>query len=397
MRRTASAAAKGSDADDRFSEIEQIFAAVLNRRPVRWPSPLLDGDIVALACRRVAFHGIAMQLVNAGCDQLGWPGELIESIHGEARLQALWEATHRSCLGEVFDDFAAAGVRSLVLKGTALAYSVWDSPADRRRGDTDLFISPADVGPARAILEAAGWQVGRRFVFQEVWTRDTGAGFAHVIDLHWRVRDGFTEPAAIAFEACFERSMSLPRLHPTARATDLATTMLNCALNHASHRIYGYAGAGTSTDRQVHLGGMLDTDRLARQLDERDWQQLLVLTDQTGAARAVTSAVELARSWFDSPVPAPMAAALAVMADQQALRPDPWNDPAAVGTLGSLAAKIRAAVGWRAKRDIALTRLWPSADELGLVPERSGGAWLLSARVARIARLAVRSLLGRAS
>ena len=396
MQRSTSNAPDGGETDDRSAEIDRIFAAVLNGRPARWPPTLCETEMVGRACQRVAFHGIAMQLVNAGCDQLGWPGELIEAIRVEARLQALWEATHRSPLGEVLDHFAAAGVRSLVLKGTALAYSVWTSPADRRRGDTDLFISPKDVERARAILDAAGWQVGRRFVFQEVWTRNTGDGFVHVIDLHWRVRDGFTEPGAIAFEACFDRSVALPRLHPKARTTDLATTMLNCALNHASHRVYGYGGAGSKADEHIHLGGMLDTDRLARHLDDAAWQQLLFLTEQSGAVRAVTSAIELARTWFDSPVPAHVVAALGAIADKQALGPDPWNDPARAGTISSFAAKVRAAVGWRAKRDIALTGLWPAADALGIVPERSGGVRLLGARLGRLARLAVRSLGGRA-
>ena len=44
----------------------------------------------------------------------------------------------------------ARGVSPILIKGTPLAYTVYDAPALRPREDTDLLIAPADVEAARA-------------------------------------------------------------------------------------------------------------------------------------------------------------------------------------------------------------------------------------------------------
>ncbi len=57
------------------------------------------------------------------------------------------------------DDFAAAGIRFLVLKGPAAAHLDYADPADRCFGDIDLLIPPAHLEAARDLLVAQG---GRR-------------------------------------------------------------------------------------------------------------------------------------------------------------------------------------------------------------------------------------------
>lgn len=51
----------------------------------------------------------------------------------------------------------AAGIPVIVLKGAALAETVYPSLADRPMGDVDLLVWPADREQARAVLEAAGY------------------------------------------------------------------------------------------------------------------------------------------------------------------------------------------------------------------------------------------------
>ena len=53
--------------------------------------------------------------------------------------------------------FETAGVRTVLLKGSALARSVYDSVVDRPMLDLDLLVSPGDTEAARAAALSTGW------------------------------------------------------------------------------------------------------------------------------------------------------------------------------------------------------------------------------------------------
>ena len=60
-------------------------------------------------------------------------------------------------LRRVLGLLAAGGVKALLLKGAALAYTVYAAPHLRPRGDLDLLIAHADLQAADQALLAAGW------------------------------------------------------------------------------------------------------------------------------------------------------------------------------------------------------------------------------------------------
>ncbi|OWV50617.1 hypothetical protein CDZ97_28055 [Mameliella alba] len=74
-----------------------------------------------------------------------------------ARGHAFQELAHRRILTRLAPEFAARGIVPLILKGTTLAYWVYDRPALRPRGDTDILVAEAEFDPAREILERHGF------------------------------------------------------------------------------------------------------------------------------------------------------------------------------------------------------------------------------------------------
>ena len=62
------------------------------------------------------------------------------------------EMLRREEIAAVLSDLAAGGAPAIVLKGTALAYSVYDAPIARPRLDTDLLIDSAHQDVARGVL-----------------------------------------------------------------------------------------------------------------------------------------------------------------------------------------------------------------------------------------------------
>lgn len=72
---------------------------------------------------------------------------------------ALSEAVqHQEALSGVFNALEAAGVRFVLLKGLAIAHSVYPSPRCRPKGDLDLWIAPEDHETATSALAALGYR-----------------------------------------------------------------------------------------------------------------------------------------------------------------------------------------------------------------------------------------------
>jgi hypothetical protein len=83
-----------------------------------------------------------------------------------------------------------AGVNTLVLKGAALAYTLYPAPHLRPCGDVDLLVKKHHLEEAVAQLEALGYKrlnsISREAVHTQ-WTFERQACSLHVIDLHWAI------------------------------------------------------------------------------------------------------------------------------------------------------------------------------------------------------------------
>lgn len=78
-----------------------------------------------------------------------------------ARLEARWQAWCAHALrveqvaGVCVAELSRAGIRSVVLKGVALAHSAYPDPAQRVFGDADLLVAPHTFSRAARVLEEA--------------------------------------------------------------------------------------------------------------------------------------------------------------------------------------------------------------------------------------------------
>lgn len=111
---------------------------------------------------------------------------------------AIWRLHLDVVAAEVVAAFAAQGIRAILIKGPSVANWLYGN-RPRRYADIDLLVSPADFGPAEAILAGLGFghpQRGAEAVgywgHSHTWTR----GVAHV-DLHWRFPTIDGDPAVV--------------------------------------------------------------------------------------------------------------------------------------------------------------------------------------------------------
>src|SRR5438105_2341077 len=83
---------------------------------------------------------------------------------------------------EVVAALDEAGVRTILLKGPALAHRLYDDGTPRPYTDVDLLVAPADVERAGAVLARLGFHVADSSARQAtVWMRETDAA---TVDLH---------------------------------------------------------------------------------------------------------------------------------------------------------------------------------------------------------------------
>jgi hypothetical protein len=75
----------------------------------------------------------------------------------------------------------------IVLKGAALAYTVYDTPALRPIGDIDILVRPDDAAAAREILDRIGWRPSRHAAERDLLLcHGVGLHRGHgAVDLHW--------------------------------------------------------------------------------------------------------------------------------------------------------------------------------------------------------------------
>ena len=111
-------------------------------------------------CDREELRGLLFLASHVRC-RGGWPAEIRDELAQSARTDTAREMLRREEIASVLSELAASGAPAIVLKGTALAYSVYDAPIARPRLDTDLLIDSAHQDAARGVLERRGYALLR--------------------------------------------------------------------------------------------------------------------------------------------------------------------------------------------------------------------------------------------
>ena len=272
------------------------FRALLAGADVRWTALGMSTAEFLDACARHDVHALMhARRINLR-DEDGWPDDVCAELARIVRAETAREMVRCAEVAGAIGALAEAGVRPIVLKGTALAYTVYDTPIARPRLDTDLLIDAADQHAARRALEGRGYAAppycDQLFSQFQMEKRDE-FGLRHVIDVHWKISTQPVFADVLSYDEMRSRAVPVPALGPAAVAPSVVDALLLACIHPVMHH-----------QNAKRLLWTYDTHVLASGLTPDDFQEFVGRATQTHVAAVCAHELRMAQTLFGTRVPA---------------------------------------------------------------------------------------------
>lgn len=270
----------------------------------RLAGPLVDWDrFVRIA---IAERAAGEVVAAARRDPSLFPESVVARLRPSAMVLEFRQRTLEQRLLESVDALDRAGIPVVLLKGAALAVSVYGGFAARPMDDLDLLIEPEDATRAREALEQVGWFWDRDFYPESRYVSHQHRpplvdrrGTDATIELHTRL---FAEGHPFAFESSLvrRRSIGVDFAGRTLRIPEPSHHLVHAALHFTWGHTCAFGARRTARDIAV----LAESGRV-------DWGLVEAIASASGAATGVHWALRLARSLANAPVPEDVVARLA--------------------------------------------------------------------------------------
>jgi hypothetical protein len=211
-----------------------------------------------------------------------WPDTLREGLAVAARDQVAAEMARKAELTRVLEALAAEGIEPLILKGAALAYTHYDEPSCRSRGDSDLLIREREREAADRVLLAMGYEPwtaagGELATYQQLY-----ASPHHRVDLHWKISNAQLFAAALPYDELDAEAVKVAALGEHARTLCPTHALFLALLHRATHVNAPYYVDDVAHYEQNRLIWLYDLHLLAGALKPEEWDRFLSLARDKG-------------------------------------------------------------------------------------------------------------------
>jgi len=204
-------------------EIADALRIALRGEAAHWPQSIGEDE-----SRSLGVHGMLPLVFRLGG---------IPSLRQRALEAAVIETLRLTDLREVL---AALGGAAIIMKGTALAYSIYPAPELRPRSDTDLLIDRSDIGRVRQVLTSLGFdetptsgdELGVR---QHSFSRHDRFGVRHIYDVHLDIANNAVVSDALRYDELRARAVALTAISPHAFGPCNADALLHACIHRVVH------------------------------------------------------------------------------------------------------------------------------------------------------------------
>lgn len=211
--------------------LHSLLRGLLRGEPAPWPAGAGVDDAARLL-ESIKQHGIG-PLVYSHLSDDSWP------IHAALREAAIRAAAGESLrladLRALLAEFASRGISVVIIKGTGLAYDLYDAPELRPRGDTDLLIAEHDCDAVRHLMLDLGYPSpltsgDTLAVRQQSFVRS-----GHVYDVHWDVANSPVVRDALPFDELISKAIGVPGIATTTLAPSHVDALLLACIHRVAH------------------------------------------------------------------------------------------------------------------------------------------------------------------
>lgn len=279
----------------------ELTCAALRGERVEWPKEVRIGAMLD----EVRAHGVAA-LLYRHARSLDWPVPIVDRLRAEAIALAAWELQHQQVLTRVVAALAAAGIEPVLLKGTALAYSLYPDAALRTRGDTDLIVPIAMRERTGNALREMGFHSladagGEVASYQSSYVLDDNG--QHCLDVHWRINNSELLARLFTYEELRRDARPLPLLAPHALGTGPVHSFLFACMHRGTHRQNPYYVDGVAHYEADRLVWLYDIHLLALSFDTTQWRHAIELANAKGLHAVCLESVVAAQARFGTVLP----------------------------------------------------------------------------------------------
>jgi hypothetical protein len=374
--------------DETRTMIEASMCTALRDQDVSWPfSSDSAHDRPLRDC--AAYHGVGPLLSRCfrGVPPVGLPTP--RHLKDEAAIELM----RKHELIRVLNALAESAVRPLLLKGTALAHTLYASPVLRPRADTDILIGVGDRNITAEALSELGYHQpnalgGELVTYQCGYVRRDSCGIEHVLDVHWRVSNTQMFSGALDHAELMLRSLPLPALGEHARMPALADSLLLACMHRVHHFHSAYRVEGVESLSGDRLIWLYDIHLLLEAMGDPELEAFARLAEEKGLRAICADGVQKTQQCFATRTPGYVLKRL-----QGAGHTEPSSAHLRKGGARHLLTELRSLPGWRERFGLLREHLLPSADYMLEKYATSNRAWLPMLYVRRGIHGALRRML----
>ena len=255
------------------SRLHEPLRSALRGESTAWPSDLTTDEIEALV-----EHGVVPWIYRVAH---------LPQLRELAIRAAGVEPQRLADLREVIAALSARGIDALVLKGSALAYELYDAPELRPRGDTDLLIAASALERTREVLGGLGFSEipgsgDEHGVRQTMFIRGP-----HRYDVHWSVANSAVLEGVLPFDELRARAVALPRISEHARGLSGVDALLLACIHRVAHH--------HDSDRLIWL---CDIALLRDRMSDEEHREFWAIAAERRIAGICERAIELTEDWM---------------------------------------------------------------------------------------------------
>ncbi|MFH1084393.1 MAG: nucleotidyltransferase family protein [Chloroflexota bacterium] len=287
------------------------------------------------------------------------PGPVLERLRRDYMLTAARNALYLGALARALARLEAAGIAAIVLKGAALAETLYEQIAVRPLGDLDLLVQREDGAAALAALAELGYapldpeaRPGAALAWENEVCLTCPQPLPHLLEIHWSLFDSPHYQQRLAMDWFWDTAQ-----RATVGGREALILGPEAQLVHlCGHLALHHEGQGWLWHHDI-------AELLARRGATLDWGLALEQAERGELVVAMQTVLGRVAAAWQAPIPPAALARLAALrpspAEMRAMAP--LSAPSAT-VAGRFWADLAAMPGWRARLRYALESLFPSSD-----------------------------------